>query len=166
MDPLFHYLNRIPQVLSVQACVDDTTIVGDAQDARWIQQVANCYADVRSAGFVVDSHSCYRGATNSVMKVGPSKISSAQLLRKWPTLFSGLAYATGTAALQATLKRGCNSLIVRFSKWPVTPIRPVGENAEHCHIAINFNFEQGHEIVHGHNTHTLGAFSAITCGCT
>ena len=30
MDPLFHYLNRIPGVISVQAYVDDTTIAGTA----------------------------------------------------------------------------------------------------------------------------------------
>ena len=40
MDPLFHYLNRIPKVLSVQAYVDDTILVGDAQDLQWIQNVA------------------------------------------------------------------------------------------------------------------------------
>ena len=33
MDPLFHYLNRIPHVLSVQAYVDDTTLVGCTEHA-------------------------------------------------------------------------------------------------------------------------------------
>ena len=65
MDPLFHYLNRIPHVLSVQAYVDDTTLVGDAQNTQWIQEVAQCYDDVRTAGFVVDSHSCYRSISTS-----------------------------------------------------------------------------------------------------
>ena len=32
MDPLFHYLNRIPGVISVQAYVDDTIIAGVASD--------------------------------------------------------------------------------------------------------------------------------------
>ncbi len=31
MDPVFHYLNRIPGVISVQGYVDDTTIVGSAE---------------------------------------------------------------------------------------------------------------------------------------
>ena len=58
-----------------EAHVDDTIIVGDAQDVRWIQQVAKCYADVRFSGFMVDFHSCYRGVTNSVMKFGPSNLA-------------------------------------------------------------------------------------------
>ena len=83
MDPLFHYLNRIPHVLSVQAYVD-TTLVGDAQNTQWIQKVAQCYDDVRTAGFVVDSHSCYRSISNSTMRFGPTTMSSAQLLQEWP----------------------------------------------------------------------------------
>ena len=67
MDPLFHYLNRIPHVLSVQAYVGDTTLVGDAQNTQWIQKVAQCYDDVRTAGFVVDSHSCYRSISKVVL---------------------------------------------------------------------------------------------------
>ena len=46
-----------------------------------VQKVAKCYEDVRSAGFVVDSHTCYRGITNSTMRFGPTKLSSTQLLR-------------------------------------------------------------------------------------
>ena len=61
MDPLFHYLNRFPRVLSVQAYVDDTIIVGDAQCLDWVCKVASVYQRVRTAGFVVDSHtSMYR----------------------------------------------------------------------------------------------------------
>ena len=39
MDPRFHYLNRIPGVISVQAYVDDTTIAGIAGDPRWLHEV-------------------------------------------------------------------------------------------------------------------------------
>ena len=39
MDHLFHCLNRIPRVLSVEAYVDDTTIVGDAQCLDWVCKV-------------------------------------------------------------------------------------------------------------------------------
>jgi len=33
------------------------------------------------------------------------------------------------------------------------------------HLAINFTFEQGHEVVHGRNAHTIGSFSTIKCSC-
>ena len=59
-DPLFHYLNRIPGVISVQAYVDDTTIAGIAGDPSWLHDVAEVYSCVASAGFHMDSHSCFR----------------------------------------------------------------------------------------------------------
>ena len=46
MDPLFHYLNRIPGVISVQAYVDDTTIAGVARDPTWLHEVAEVYRRV------------------------------------------------------------------------------------------------------------------------
>ena len=64
MDPLFHYLNRIPSVLAVEAYVDDTTIIGDAQSLEWIKKVSDTYQKVRTAGFIVDSHTCYRALQN------------------------------------------------------------------------------------------------------
>ena len=57
MDPLFTYLNRIPGVLSVQGYMDDTTIIGDAQDLEWLlRTVLLSYSSLRTAGFIVDSH--------------------------------------------------------------------------------------------------------------
>ena len=68
MDPLFHYLNRIPGVISVQAYVDDTTIAGIASDPSWLHDVAEVYSRVASAGFHIDSHSCFRACLNDDMK--------------------------------------------------------------------------------------------------
>lgn len=28
MDPIYHYLNRIPRIMGVQGCIDDNTIAG------------------------------------------------------------------------------------------------------------------------------------------
>ena len=131
MDPLFHFLNRIPRVLSVQAYVDDTTLVGDAQNASWIQEVAQCYDDVRTAGFVVDSHSCYRSISNSTMRFGPTFISSAQLLQEWPAIMHSPAYATATAALQAVMRPGYNTFVVRTTRWPLTPLPVEPEDPSH-----------------------------------
>ena len=140
MDPLFHYLNRIPKVLSVQAYVDDTTLVGDAQDLRWIQNVAQCYDDVRTAGFVVDSHSCYRSISNCTMRFGPTLMTSARLIQEWPGIISSPAYATATAAIQAVSRLGYNTLIVRVTRWPLTPLLVEPEDPSKQHLAINLNF--------------------------
>ena len=165
MDPLFHYLNRIPKVLSVQAYVDDTTLVGDAQDLRWIQKVAQCYDDVRTAGFVVDSHSCYRSISNCTMRFGPTLMTSARLIQEWPGIISSPAYATATAAIQAVSRPGYNTLIVRVTRWPLTPLLVEPEDPSKQHLAINLNFEQSREVGHGCQMHTIGSFSHIRCSC-
>ena len=165
MDPLFHYLNRIPSVLSVQAYVDDTTIVGDAQDTRWIKQVAQCYNNLRSAGFIVDSHSCYRCVANSVIRFGPTKFSNVQISRDWPTLLTCPSFPTATAAVQATMRQGYNTLVVRSSSWPPTP-RPQGEeHNDQVHLAINLSYTQGHELIHGLDFHDVGCFATVSCDC-
>ena len=142
-----------------------TTLVGDAQNTQWIQKVAQCYDDVRTAGFVVDSHSCYRSISNSTMRFGPTTISSAQLLQEWPAVVNSPAYATATAAIQATLRRGYNTLVARMTRWPLIPLPLEPEDPSKMHLAINLNFEQGHEVVHGRNAHTIGSFSTIKCSC-
>ena len=84
MDPLFHYLNQIPRVLAVEAYVDDTTILGDAQSLDWIRKVSDTYGKVSTAGFIVDSHTCYRALQNSAMKFLPVKLTDEELLSRWP----------------------------------------------------------------------------------
>ena len=104
MDPLFHYLNRIPRVFSVQAYVDDTTIVGDAQCLDWICKVSHIYHKVRTAGFVVDSHTCYRSLRNSVMKFPPHKLTDEELVLQWPGLLNTCPYSTAYEALEANIR--------------------------------------------------------------
>ena len=99
------------------------------------------------------------------MRFGPTTISSAQLLQDWPAVVNSPAYATVTAAIQATLRRGYNTLVVRLTRWPLVPLPLEPEDPSKMHLAINFNFEQGHEVVHGRNAHTIGSFSTIKCSC-
>ena len=81
IDPVFHYLNRIPGVICVQGYVDDTTIVGSAENAEWLGNVSACYVQLRSAGFVVDGHSCYRSWVTNCFTIGPRlKHQNIQLL--------------------------------------------------------------------------------------
>lgn len=52
---------------------DDTTIVGDAQDPSWLQRVSDCYMALHSAGFVIDSHRCFRGMVTTYNKYSPQQ---------------------------------------------------------------------------------------------
>ena len=104
MDPLFHYLNRIPDVLSVQAYVDDTTVIGDAQNLDWVGKVSDCYQKLSSAGFIIEPHQCFRCCANSVMKFLPRYVTDEYLAENWPELIQGKPFATIHAALQAALQ--------------------------------------------------------------
>ena len=60
MDPIFVYLNRIPQCVLVAGYVDDTTIVGEAHsDFNWISQILQACSSWASAGFRIDMHGCW-----------------------------------------------------------------------------------------------------------
>ena len=60
MDPIYHYLNKIPRVLSVQGYIDDNTIAGPGNDIGWIQDIQTCYQVCRTADFQIDSHLCWQ----------------------------------------------------------------------------------------------------------
>ena len=64
MDPIYHYLNRVPRVLSVQGYIDDNTIAGPGSDIEWIHGVQNCYQLCRTAGFQIDPHSCWQAVSS------------------------------------------------------------------------------------------------------
>ena len=54
MDPIYHYLNRIPRVMSVQGYIDDNTIAGPGHDIAWVGRVHYCYQCCSTAGFQID----------------------------------------------------------------------------------------------------------------
>ena len=60
MDPIYHYMNRIPRVLSVQGYIDDNTIAGPGHDITWVSRVHKCYQYCWSAGFQIDQHNCWQ----------------------------------------------------------------------------------------------------------
>ena len=108
MDPIFHYLNRIPSVLAVEAYVDDTTIIGDAQSLEWIQKVSDTYRKVKTAGFIADSHTCYRALPNSVMRFAPQKLTDEELLVQWPNILESDSYRTVQDAMKFNCCPGYN----------------------------------------------------------
>ena len=99
MDPLFVYLNRIPGVITVQGYVDDTTIIGNAQDPDWLASVADCYQDLATAGFVMDQHSCFRGCITTHNKFPPRCCSVAFSSAQWPSLRDSVLHATISGVL-------------------------------------------------------------------
>lgn len=69
---------------------------------------------MRTAGFIIDSHSCYRSVSNFVMKFGPIELSASQVVRDWPALLQSRSFATATDAIE-------------------------GHAEERTHLATNFN---------------------------
>ena len=78
MDPIYHYLNRIPRVLSVQGYIDDNTIAGPGNDIEWVQGVQTCYQVCRTAGFQIDPHSCWQAVCSDCPPFATQTITERQ----------------------------------------------------------------------------------------
>ena len=167
MDPLFHYLNRIPDVLSVQAYVDDTTVIGDAQNLDWVGKVSDCYQKLSSAGFIIEPHQCFRCCANSVMKFLPRYVTDEYLAEHWPELIQGKPFATIHAALQAASRPGYNIAIVRLA-GPVSQRNDAHNKVSATvaeHLLANYSFDQSREIRQGREVHSTLAFVKAKCSC-
>ena len=99
------------------------------------------------------------------MKFGPTRLSSSYIRRNWSAILNSPAYPTATAAIQAILQPGYNSLVIRFTQWPV-PISPSEDNdTDAFHMALNVSYAQGVDIVQGLDMHKLGCFASVSCCC-
>ena len=167
MDPLFHYLNRIPNVLAVEAYVDDTTIIGDAQSLDWIREVSLTYQKVSTAGFIVDSHACYRALQNSVMRFAPKKLTDEELVTLWPSVAASKPYGTVSDALKENYNPGYNTLIVRMARPRLRDRTSASRLVETVadHLVVNYNFAQVKDILRGRHMHSVGAFATASCSC-
>ena len=164
MDPLFTYLNRIPGVLSVQGYIDDTTIAGDAQCLDWLTEVSECYSSLRTAGFVVDPHSCFRACVTTHNRVRPSNCLSDDVDSRWPGLLSTEVYPTALAAMVANCRPGYNTTVVRVGP-PCAQLDDVSTpGLNQCIVGI-FAFQQILDIRAGCQMHHLGVFATIGCKC-
>ena len=74
------------------------------------------------------------------MRFGPTLMTSARLIQEWPGIISSPAYATATAAIQAVSRPGYNTLVVRITRWPLTPLPVEPEDPSKQHLAINLKF--------------------------
>ncbi len=164
MDPLFTHLNRIPGVLSVQGYIDDTTIAGNAQCLEWLVDVSQCYSSLRTAGFVVDPHTCYRACVTTYNRSRPTTCLSDEVEDKWPGLISAEGYSTAFAAMAAHSKPGYNTVIVRVGVANTQLDGMVAIGQRLC-VAGIFAYQQFLDIRDGHQMHPLGAFATIGCKC-
>ena len=164
MDPLFTY--KIPGVLSVQGYIDDTTIIGDAQDLDWLLRTAECYSSLRTAGFIVDSHGCFRACTVINNRSSPVKCLSDVVESTWPGLLMSPHFATAWDALDANTRPGYNMdmVVVRVGESEELPLTPGHPCRLTCIVAV-FSYQQAMEIRAGVHMHELGAFAMIKCKC-
>ena len=151
MDPLFTYLNQIPEVLAMQGYVDDTTIAGDGQDLAWIENVETCYQALQTAGFVIDPHACYFAGVVINNRALSRKYLSASVDAAWPGLLLTQPFPTTMAALWQT----CRGDIDRKGA-PTDTLPNVHELQQyHCLVAV-YTFQQINEINEGSRMHKLG----------
>ena len=164
MDPLFHYLNRIPGVISVQAYVDDTTIAGAAEDPTWVQEVAEVYQSISTAGFHIDSHCCFRACVNDNMKFMPRIVTTEELVDYWPAIVAAKKFATLQEALSQCLQPGRCALVVRISTADLEH-RASEVSQRNLHICVNLSYAQVRDILTGTAMHETNALLAGSCSC-
>ena len=164
MDPLFHYLNRIPGVISVQAYVDDTTIAGVAEDPTWVQEVAEVYQSISTAGFHIDSHCCFRACVNDNMKFMPRIVTTEELVDYWPASVTAKKFATLQEALSQCLQPGRCALVVRISTADLEHRAPEASQ-RNLHICVNLSYAQARDILSGTAMHEATALLAGSCSC-
>ena len=163
MEPLFHYLNRILGVISVQAYVDDT-IAGIASDPGWLHDVADVYRRVASAGFHIDSHCCFRACLNDSMKFTPRLLTTEEFVEYWPLVDNACKFATLQEAISGNLQPGRCTRVVRVSTTDFSP-EPVDAAQRNYHICINLSYTQAKDILSGASLHEATALLAGPCMC-
>ena len=142
-------------MISVQGYVDDTTIVGSAENAEWLGNVSRCYKQLRTAGFVVDGHSCYRSCRNSCMKFPARLLTGEELLRYWPQIDEATKFPTATTALERIGAHGYSVLLCRL----------FGASGKEGGVIVNLSFQQTLEICQGRNYSNVLALLAQRCTC-
>ena len=161
---VFHYLNRIPGVISVQEYVDDTTIAGVATDPTWLQKVAEVYQRVSTAGFHIDSHSCFRACVNDDMRFTPRVVTTEEIVEYWPEIVTADKFATLQEALSCCLQPGRCTRVVRVSTADPSFTSPEVSQRNY-HICVNLSYAQALDILLGTAMHETTALLAGSCSC-
>ena len=125
------------------------------------------YQKVSTAGFIVDSHSCYRAFQNSVMRFAPKKLTDEELATLWPLVATSKPYSTVSDAMKENCNPGYNTLIVRMARPRLRDLTNASRLVETVadHLVVNYNFAQVKDILQGRHMHSVGAFATATCSC-
>ena len=120
MDPIYHYLNRIPRVISVQGYIDDNTIAGPGNGIEWVNGVQKCYQCCRTAGFQIDPHSCWQALRASH--------------RGKPSALDGTDYAPISSLLALECECRCKTALVINCPLPSWVLRQLDKSGfgAHC----------------------------------
>ena len=79
MDPILTVLNDIPRVVAVKGYIDDTTLAGDGTDLNWCTQAWTILMALKTAGIVIEHHSCWKAAEVRMHPVSLSTTLSSTL---------------------------------------------------------------------------------------
>ena len=90
------------------------------------------------------------------MKFGTSKLSCSRIRQFWPQSLNNPVYPIATAAIRATFRSGYNSLVVRFTQWPITIFSQEVNKHKVTHLALNISYAQGFDIIHDFNIYKIG----------
>ena len=155
MDPLFVYLNRIPGVITVQGYIDDTTIIGNAQDPDWLITGTECYQGLTTAGFVMDQHSCFRGCLTTLNKF-PSRTVAL--------LSFGMLIGHPWATLSCTPPFG-KCFRIFASQGTTLPFVEMVFFLMRIILLCVVSYEQALDFINSKSLHLMGAFAKGKCYC-
>ena len=144
MDPIYHYLNRIPRVLSVQGYIDDNTIAGPGNDIGWVQNIQTCYQVCRTAGFQIDSHSCWQAICSDCP---PFETQAVTDRRESQSLLQQACHPTALSAIRAAILPRKTLILAR---------------AEMC---IGLTPRNASRILNGMDYSSISSLLAIECQC-
>ena len=141
-----------------------TPLAGDAQNLEWLTQVAECYSHLRTAGFVVDPHSCFGACLTIHSRLQPGSSHSNEVESRWPGLLSSESYPTVLAAMDANCRPGYNAVVVRVGSALSSLEGSATPGLTQCFVGV-FAFQQIQDIRNRRHMHHIGAFATIGCKC-
>ena len=147
MDPIFVYLNRIPQCILVAGYVDDTTIVGEAHsNFNWISQILQACSSWASAGFRIDMHGCWH------IGYCPDYLENQNQL---------LTIDTAPVEIQWVTSSGC-SCFTHLSHFITRPLVQVIVKREQYYTIVSW---RTFVTMHTHGHKLLQQLASLPCRC-
>ena len=119
MDPILHYLHRIPGVIAVQGYVDDTTLVGDDVDQfEWLACVGRLCKDLESAGILVEPHRCWRAECVNAPTCTPTQMEPGHPLEWLLRRFTYQALRVVLEPISRNRQQHCFKILWSFNFCP------------------------------------------------